>query len=89
MTDPNTIQIVLKYPFAPFMDSISYQHVSMVPHEVYERDGREGLRRFVDAGYQIGHVTGFDLFPLTPHVETVTVFESDSPTLARRSHART
>jgi 23S rRNA (uracil1939-C5)-methyltransferase len=32
-------------------------------------------RRLVDAGYRIGRVDGFDLFPNTPHVETVTVFE--------------
>jgi peptide/nickel transport system substrate-binding protein len=37
--DKYTIRVTLKYPFAPFMDSISYQHVPMVPHEVYERDG--------------------------------------------------
>jgi 23S rRNA (uracil1939-C5)-methyltransferase len=32
-------------------------------------------RRIVDAGYSIAHVDGFDLFPNTPHVETVVVFE--------------
>jgi 23S rRNA (uracil1939-C5)-methyltransferase len=31
-------------------------------------------RRFVDAGYTIVRVDGFDLFPNTPHVETVVVF---------------
>jgi 23S rRNA (uracil1939-C5)-methyltransferase len=31
-------------------------------------------RRIVDAGYAIARVDGFDLFPNTPHVETVTVF---------------
>jgi 23S rRNA (uracil1939-C5)-methyltransferase len=30
-------------------------------------------RRFVDAGYQIQSITAFDLFPNTPHVETVVV----------------
>jgi 23S rRNA (uracil1939-C5)-methyltransferase len=31
------------------------------------------LRRIVDAGYTIDRVDGFDLFPNTPHVETVAV----------------
>jgi 23S rRNA (uracil1939-C5)-methyltransferase len=30
-------------------------------------------RRFVDAGYQVEAITAFDLFPNTPHVETVVV----------------
>jgi len=33
-------------------------------------------RRLVDAGYAIARVAAFDLFPNTPHVETVVVFES-------------
>jgi 23S rRNA (uracil1939-C5)-methyltransferase len=32
-------------------------------------------RRLVDAGYAIGSVEAFDMFPNTPHVETVVVFE--------------
>jgi 23S rRNA (uracil1939-C5)-methyltransferase len=32
-------------------------------------------RRLVDAGYALGRVDAFDLFPNTPHVETVVVFE--------------
>jgi 23S rRNA (uracil1939-C5)-methyltransferase len=32
-------------------------------------------RRIVDAGYAIDRADGFDLFPNTPHVETVVVFE--------------
>jgi tRNA/tmRNA/rRNA uracil-C5-methylase (TrmA/RlmC/RlmD family) len=32
-------------------------------------------RRLVDAGYQILRIDAFDLFPNTPHVETVVVFE--------------
>jgi 23S rRNA (uracil1939-C5)-methyltransferase len=32
-------------------------------------------RRIVDSGYQLIEVDGFDLFPNTPHVETVAVFE--------------
>jgi tRNA/tmRNA/rRNA uracil-C5-methylase (TrmA/RlmC/RlmD family) len=28
-------------------------------------------RRFVDAGYQLAGVRAFDLFPNTPHVESV------------------
>jgi 23S rRNA (uracil1939-C5)-methyltransferase len=32
-------------------------------------------RRIVDAGYRIARVDAFDLFPNTPHVETVVVFE--------------
>jgi 23S rRNA (uracil1939-C5)-methyltransferase len=31
-------------------------------------------RRIVDSGYDISNVAAFDLFPNTPHVETVTVF---------------
>lgn len=33
-------------------------------------------RRVVDAGYTIQRMDGFDLFPNTPHVETIAVFES-------------
>jgi 23S rRNA (uracil1939-C5)-methyltransferase len=29
------------------------------------------LRRFIDAGYQLETIDAFDLFPNTPHVETV------------------
>lgn len=32
-------------------------------------------RRLLDAGYRMGPLTAFDLFPNTPHVETVGVFE--------------
>ena len=32
-------------------------------------------RRIVDSGYQLIEVDAFDLFPNTPHVETVAVFE--------------
>jgi len=32
-------------------------------------------RRLLDAGYGIGRLDGFDLFPNTPHVETVVQFE--------------
>jgi 23S rRNA (uracil1939-C5)-methyltransferase len=34
-------------------------------------------RRLVDAGYRLLSLDGFDLFPNTPHVETVGVFERD------------
>ena len=34
-------------------------------------------RRIVDAGYAIGRADAFDLFPNTPHVETVVVFERE------------
>ncbi len=33
-------------------------------------------RRLVDAGYALQRVDAFDLFPNTPHVETVAIFES-------------
>jgi 23S rRNA (uracil1939-C5)-methyltransferase len=36
-------------------------------------------RRLVDAGYAIDRVAAFDLFPNTPHVETVAVFIPHSP----------
>jgi 23S rRNA (uracil1939-C5)-methyltransferase len=32
-------------------------------------------RRLLDSGYRLGPLTAFDLFPNTPHVETVGVFE--------------
>ena len=32
-------------------------------------------RRLLDVGYRLGSLTGFDLFPNTPHVETVGVFD--------------
>jgi tRNA/tmRNA/rRNA uracil-C5-methylase (TrmA/RlmC/RlmD family) len=31
-------------------------------------------RKLVDAGYALEHVAGFDLFPNTPHVESVATF---------------
>ena len=33
-------------------------------------------RRLVDGGYQLERLDAFDLFPNTPHVETVAVFDS-------------
>ena len=33
-------------------------------------------RRLVDAGYAVTKADGFDLFPITPHVETVVVFDA-------------
>jgi 23S rRNA (uracil1939-C5)-methyltransferase len=36
-------------------------------------------RHLVDAGYTIGHVQAFDLFPNTPHVETVAVLDRSGP----------
>ena len=32
-------------------------------------------RRLVDSGHTLAHVNAFDLFPNTPHVETIVVFE--------------
>ena len=32
-------------------------------------------RRLVDGGYRLGRIDAFDLFPNTPHVETVVVFD--------------
>jgi 23S rRNA (uracil1939-C5)-methyltransferase len=32
-------------------------------------------RRLLDAGYRLGSLKGFDLFPNTPHVEVVGVFD--------------
>lgn len=34
-------------------------------------------RRLLDGGYAIGRVSAFDLFPNTPHVETVATFERE------------
>jgi tRNA/tmRNA/rRNA uracil-C5-methylase (TrmA/RlmC/RlmD family) len=31
-------------------------------------------RRLLDAGYELERLSGFDLFPNTPHVESVGVF---------------
>lgn len=36
-------------------------------------------RRLVDAGYEIVRADGFDMFPNTPHVETVVVFDRPNP----------
>jgi 23S rRNA (uracil1939-C5)-methyltransferase len=36
-------------------------------------------RRLVDAGYALERVDAFDLFPNTPHVETVAVFFHAQP----------
>lgn len=35
-------------------------------------------RRLTDAGYTIRHVTGVDLFPNTPHVEAIAVFDRNT-----------
>ena len=32
-------------------------------------------RTFVDGGYRVGRIDAFDLFPNTPHVETIVVFD--------------
>jgi 23S rRNA (uracil1939-C5)-methyltransferase len=37
-------------------------------------------RRLVDAGFHVGRADAFDLFPNTPHVETVVVFEKSTET---------
>ena len=37
-------------------------------------------RRLVDAGYAVDRVDAFDMFPNTPHVETVAVFERTADT---------
>src|SRR5205814_9024274 len=36
-------------------------------------------RRLVDAGYTLDRVDAFDLFPNTPHVETVAVLSDNQP----------
>jgi 23S rRNA (uracil1939-C5)-methyltransferase len=41
-------------------------------------------RRIVDAGYTIARVDAFDMFPNTPHVETVVVFDRDKNTRGMR-----
>jgi 23S rRNA (uracil1939-C5)-methyltransferase len=33
-------------------------------------------RRLVDAGYRVAGIEAFDLFPNTPHVETVAMFDA-------------
>ncbi len=33
------------------------------------------LRRFLDSGYRLGEIRGFDLFPRTGHVETVVTLD--------------
>ena len=37
------------------------------------------VRRFIDAGYTLSSVDAFDLFPNTPHVETVVRLERNPP----------
>jgi 23S rRNA (uracil1939-C5)-methyltransferase len=34
------------------------------------------VKRFVDAGYFLGHVESFDLFPNSAHVETLVVLST-------------
>jgi 23S rRNA (uracil1939-C5)-methyltransferase len=41
-------------------------------------------RKIVDAGYAIERADAFDMFPNTPHVETVAVFASTSETIPLR-----
>ena len=41
-------------------------------------------RRIVDAGHIIERADAFDMFPNTPHVETVAVFASSSETIPLR-----
>ena len=36
-------------------------------------------RSLIDAGYELGGVTGMDLFPNTAHVETIAVFARAEP----------
>src|SRR5262249_51530641 len=36
-------------------------------------------RRLVDGGYQLGRLDAFDLFPNTPHIETVAIFDAAGP----------
>ena len=36
------------------------------------------VRRFIDAGYRLAAVDAFDLFPNTPHVETVVKMEKNA-----------
>jgi 23S rRNA (uracil1939-C5)-methyltransferase len=36
-------------------------------------------RILVDGGYHLSHAEAFDMFPETPHVETLTVFERADP----------
>jgi 23S rRNA (uracil1939-C5)-methyltransferase len=45
-------------------------------------------RYLVDAGYAIGRIDGFDLFPNTPHVETVVVFERDGSEEVNQQQSR-
>jgi 23S rRNA (uracil1939-C5)-methyltransferase len=51
---------------------------TLAPHLIYVSCDVATLardaRKIVDAGYAITRVDGFDLFPNTPHVETVVVF---------------
>jgi 23S rRNA (uracil1939-C5)-methyltransferase len=42
-------------------------------------------RRFVDAGYAIDRIDGFDLFPNTPHVETIVVFERQTAEISEKT----
>jgi 23S rRNA (uracil1939-C5)-methyltransferase len=44
-------------------------------------------RALVDAGYQLGGLTGMDVFPNTAHIETITVFDS-APVIDRSGPGR-
>ena len=43
----------------------------------FHQDSRQGddARRLLDSGYRLASLNGFDLFPNTPHVETIGVFQ--------------
>jgi 23S rRNA (uracil1939-C5)-methyltransferase len=57
------------------MDAIAHRGASRVVYvscdpPTMARDAR----RLLDAGYALDGIEGFDLFPNTPHVETLAVF---------------
>ena len=44
-------------------------------------------RKLLDAGYTLASVEGFDLFPNTPHIECVAVFDGHDLPAKAGSHA--
>jgi hypothetical protein len=87
-------RVALPPPSSPILHAPACQRgargiVAHQPARVDLRVVRRGdlardARRLVDAGYAIARIDAFDLFPNTPHVETVVVFDSASRRTADR-----
>ena len=76
---PSSATLLVDPPRTGLSRVVSERIASLdVPHIVYVSCDVATLardaRRLIDAGYELRHIEGFDLFPNTAHVETVVVF---------------